>query len=55
MVADTLQRDPKELDNQPKGSSAFVNDSKLYHRIVTMYNGHVGVTKTWKKVRVKVW
>ena len=37
VVANTMQRDPKEPYNQPKMYFEFVNDSKLYHTIITRY------------------
>jgi hypothetical protein len=100
-----MQEDFGELDNQHKGYFEFINNSKLYHTLISrcaldlwfsnaqnlqhfifynhiwwhdkaialihvslqglsiryfllhehhdaMYNGHVGVTKTWKRVQV---
>ena len=37
VVADTLQGDPYELNNQPKEYRLFVSDFRLYHIIIVGY------------------
>ena len=37
VLANNMQGDPRELDNQPKGYSNFVSISNLYHTIIVGY------------------